>query len=108
MTQPTTFNASLTGTLELEYDESGSKSFDVVLKLPGGKTFPLPGYRVFLGWRGPNYTDPYWSVETPSSLVLITSSLHANDVLRYISEHLTSAGWEVKEEAPPEPVNYDI
>lgn len=53
---------TLSGSLDLEYDESGSKKFNIIINLPNNKKH-YTGYEVLLTWKDlKSYKDPYYVV----------------------------------------------
>ena len=95
-TTTTTTKATFTGTVEWEYDESGSKTHDVVIRVrsANGRTCDFPtGIRVFLWWGNPrDFREERFSVYSDGGGKTFRSK---REVESYINELLRGKGWQI-------------
>jgi|688.fasta_scaffold757616_2 hypothetical protein len=89
---------TLSGSLGLEYNECGSKNFDVVINLPNNLKFHTR-YQVHMSWKDiENYKDPYYIII--SNYTNLKTVQTKEEVFEYISSILVSDGWKLEIETP--------
>lgn len=96
-TTTTTTKATFTGTVEWEYDESGSKTHDVVIRVrsANGRTCDFPtGIRVFMLWESPeDFRDERYYVHSSGNGTKTFRSKRETD--SYVNDLLRAKGWQI-------------
>lgn len=97
---PTTTKATFTGTVEWEYNEDGSKTSDVVIRVrsANGRTCDFPtGIRVFIWWENPrDFREERYNVYSGGSGTKTFRSKHETE--SHINELLRAKGWQIEVE----------